>query len=67
MSNEEIGRLPPEQVGEDITLDNPTKVVEAVNSKIDELIDAVQAWETSFAHGGDGSLVVALKKLVFKL
>jgi hypothetical protein len=63
MANE-LGRLPDSDVGKPVTLDDPTKAIAAVVSKLDELIDAVVALDA--ANTGVPA-VAALKKLVFRL
>lgn len=60
----EIGRLPAEEIEKGIVFDSPEKTVQAILTKLDELIDAVKALDA--ANTGVPE-VAALKKLVLKL
>lgn len=69
-----VGRLPADEVGTEILLDNPTKVVAALLSKVDELTAALKGIADkldldSGVNGTDyGSLWTdAIEELKFRL
>lgn len=60
----ELGRLDVGEKAQPVLLDSPTKVSQALVSKIDELIDALKALDA--ANTGVPE-VAALEKIKFKL
>lgn len=74
MTNLEVGRLPSDEVGTEIQLDDPTKAYSALLSKVDEIIVALKGLTAKLdADGGVtgtnfGSLWTDnLAKLLFRL
>jgi hypothetical protein len=60
--NPEIGRLPAEELEKEIVYDGPQKATQAINTLLDQIIDALKASALSAEPA-----IVALEKLKFKL
>ena len=59
MSTPALGRLPAEEVARPLILDNPSKLSQAVLTKLDELISKVNAIAVAIEASTDGDTLQA--------